>query len=113
ASGRAENKGSGRSSKLNHFDTAGLIRKALKRLRIVSLPRAALYLRVSTDRQCTENQRPEIEQLACARKYNVVGVYEETMSAAKQRPEYGKMMKAAKKGAFDVLVIWSIDRFGR
>src|SRR5208283_5236305 len=108
ASGRAENKGSGRSSKLNHFDTAGLIRKALKRLRIVSLPRAALYLRVSTDRQCTE-----IEQLACARKYNVVGVYEETMSAAKQRPEYGKMMKAAKKGAFDVLVIWSIDRFGR
>jgi putative DNA-invertase from lambdoid prophage Rac len=75
--------------------------------------RAALYLRVSTDRQCTENQRPEIEQLAHARKYNVVGVYEETMSAAKHRPEYGKMMKAAKTGAFDVLVIWSIDRFGR
>ncbi len=75
--------------------------------------RAALYLRVSTDRQETECQRPEVEQLARVRGFEVVKVFEETMSAAKVRPEYAKMMKEAKRGAFDVIVVWAIDRFGR
>ena len=75
--------------------------------------RAALYLRVSTDRQETECQRPEVEQLARTRDFEVVKVFEETMSAAKVRPEYAKMMKDARRGAFDVIVVWAIDRFGR
>jgi putative DNA-invertase from lambdoid prophage Rac len=77
------------------------------------LRRAALYLRVSTDRQETACQRPEVEQLARARGYEVVGVYEEKMSAAKERPAYARMMKDAKRGAFEVIVVWAIDRFGR
>jgi len=55
--------------------------------------RAALYLRVSTDRQETECQRPDVEQLARVRGFEVVKVFEEKMSAAKVRPEYAKMMK--------------------
>lgn len=31
----------------------------------------------------------------------------------KKRPEYERMMKAAGRGAFDVLIVWAIDRFGR
>ena len=75
--------------------------------------RAALYLRVSTDRQSTENQRPEVEQLARARGYTVAHVYEEQASAAKHRPMYEQMLKNARRGKFDVLVVWAIDRFGR
>ena len=49
--------------------------------------RTALYLRVSTDRQETECQRPEVEQLARVRGFEVVRVYEEKMSAATGLPE--------------------------
>ncbi len=75
--------------------------------------RAALYLRVSSDTQTTECQRPDVERLAGARGLQVITVYEEQASAAKKRPEYDKMMRDAKRGVFDVLVVWALDRFGR
>jgi len=77
--------------------------------------RAALYLRVSkTDgSQTTDNQRPEIEQLAGVRKFEVVRTYEEQASAVKFRPQYEAMLKDARRGKFDVLVVWALDRFGR
>ena len=68
---------------------------------------------MSTDRQETECQRPEVEQLARVRGFEVVKVFEEKMSAAKVRPEYAKMMREARRGIFDVIVVWAIDRFGR
>jgi DNA invertase Pin-like site-specific DNA recombinase len=60
--------------------------------------RAAIYLRVSSDKQTIENQRPEVEQLARARGYTLAAVYEEQASAARHRPEYEAMLKDAKKG---------------
>jgi len=75
--------------------------------------RCAIYLRHSTDKSKTENQRPEVEQIARARGYEVVATFEEQASAVKKRPEYERMMKAARRGAFDVLIVWAIDRFGR
>jgi DNA invertase Pin-like site-specific DNA recombinase len=75
--------------------------------------RAALYLRHSTDRTKTQNQKPEVEQIAGARGYEIVATFDEGASAVKKRPEYEKMMKAARRGAFDVLNVWAIDRFGR
>lgn len=75
--------------------------------------RCAIYLRHSLDREKTENQRPDVEQLVRARGYEVVVTFEEGASAAKKPPEYDRMMKAARRGAFDVLVVWALDRFGR
>jgi DNA invertase Pin-like site-specific DNA recombinase len=75
--------------------------------------RAALYLRVSSDRQTVENQRPEVEAVARARGYEVVHVYEEAASAVKHRPQYERMQRDARRGRFNVLVIWALDRFGR
>jgi DNA invertase Pin-like site-specific DNA recombinase len=54
-----------------------------------------------------------VEQVVRTRGYAVVAVCEEKMSAAKHRPEYTRMMKDAKRGAFEVIVVWAIDRFGR
>lgn len=75
--------------------------------------RAVLYLRVSSARQETANQRPEVEQLAAARELTIVHVYEEVESAAKRRPEFEAMLASAHRGEFDTLVLWSLDRFGR
>lgn len=75
--------------------------------------RCAFYFRHSLDRDKTENQRPDVEQLARARGYEVVATFDEGASAVKKRPEYDRMMKAARRGAFDVLVVWALDRFGR
>lgn len=74
---------------------------------------AAVYLRVSTDRQTVANQRPDVEQLVRARGLDVVQVYEEQGSAAKKRPVFDSMMADARRGRFKVLVIWALDRFGR
>jgi len=78
---------------------------------------AAVYLRVSTDKQTTENQEPDVRRLVEARggpgAWDEVTVYRETMSAAKDRPEFDAMMEAARLGRFKTLYVWSLDRFGR
>jgi putative DNA-invertase from lambdoid prophage Rac len=79
-----------------------------------SKKRAALYFRVSGGPgQTTENQKPEVLQLARSRSYDIVAVYDEVGSAVKQRAAYDKMMLAAHRGEFSCLIVWSIDRFGR
>lgn len=75
--------------------------------------RAALYLRVSSDEQTFENQRPDLQRLARTRGYKIVATYSEQISAAKVRPEYARMMNDAHRGMFDVLIVWALDRFGR
>ncbi len=74
--------------------------------------RAAVYLRVSSDRQTIENQRAEVEQLARARGYEVV-LYEETESAMKRRPVFDGMLADARAGKVQAVVIWAIDRLHR
>lgn len=75
--------------------------------------RAALYLRVSSEKQTTENQRPELLKLARTRRLRIVETYEETASAAKERPELARLLEDARRGSFDLVLVWSIDRFGR
>jgi putative DNA-invertase from lambdoid prophage Rac len=75
--------------------------------------RAAIYLRVSTGEGHTENQEPDVRRLITTRGFVEVEAYVETVSTRKRRPDFERMMDDARRGAFDVLVIWSLDRFGR
>lgn len=79
--------------------------------------RAALYLRVSTGDQTTENQRTDLEKLADLRGWSVVKVYEDAgISGTKGRegrPGLDALLKDARKRRFDVAVFWSVDRLGR
>ena len=79
--------------------------------------RAAIYLRVSTDDQTTENQRQALVEVAGRRGWSVVETYEDQgVSGAKgrdQRPGFDRMLKDAGRRRFDVLAVWSIDRLGR
>lgn len=79
--------------------------------------RAALYLRVSTNEQTTENQRLELERVANRSGWNIAAVYEDKgISGAKgrdQRPEFNRMQEDATRRKFDVVAAWSVDRLGR
>ncbi len=74
---------------------------------------AAIYLRVSTDQQTTDNQEPDCVRLAEHQGWNVVEVYREQQSAVKKRPIFRRMMADARSGGFRFLIVWRLDRFGR
>lgn len=73
---------------------------------------AAVYLRVSTDRQTVENQRDEVERLARARGFDPV-VYEEVESAAKSRPVLDRLLADAHAGRVAAVAVWALDRMHR
>ena len=79
--------------------------------------RAAIYIRVSTDGQTTENQRRELEDVAARSGWTIVGVYEDAgVSGAKgrdKRPAFDVLCRAATRREFDVIMAWSVDRLGR
>jgi DNA invertase Pin-like site-specific DNA recombinase len=84
---------------------------------MTAMRRVALYLRVSTDGQTTENQRRVLEEVSARRGWTVTAVYEDAgISGAKagsKRPGFDAMLKDAKRRRFDVLAFWSVDRLGR
>src|SRR6195256_3246996 len=77
----------------------------------------AIYLRVSTSRQDTENQRRELEAVAARSGWRVVKIYEDNgISGAKgrdKRPGLDAMLKAVTAKEFDMVAAWSVDRLGR
>src|SRR5262245_17488627 len=79
--------------------------------------RAAIYVRVSTDKQTVENQIRELRQIAGRRGWEVAEEYHDAgISGAKgrnQRPGLDRMLKDASKRRFDVVMTWAIDRLGR
>lgn len=81
------------------------------------MKRVAIYLRVSTSKQDTDNQRRELEVVAQRSGWEVVRVYEDVgISGAKgrdKRPGLDAMMKAANSKEFDMVAAWSVDRLGR
>lgn len=76
--------------------------------------RAAIYARVSTGEQTTDNQLFRLREVAARAGYEVVGEYVETASGASlTRPEMDRMMKDAARRRFDVLLAWDVSRLGR
>jgi DNA invertase Pin-like site-specific DNA recombinase len=86
--------------------------------------RAALYVRVSTTNRAIKNpnlfeQDPSVQelplrQMAEQRGWSVVRVYSDRMSGASEsRPGLTALMQDARRGAFDVVVVFRFDRFAR
>jgi DNA invertase Pin-like site-specific DNA recombinase len=78
---------------------------------------AAIYVRVSTDKQTVENQVRELHQIADRRGWEVVEQYSDAgISGSKgrdDRPGLDQMLKDAQRRRFDVVMAWAIDRLGR
>src|ERR1700746_617251 len=79
--------------------------------------KAAIYVRVSTDKQTVENQLRELRQIAQRRGWEVVQEYHDAgISGSKgreARPGLDEMLKDAQRRRFDVGMAWAIDRLGR
>jgi len=81
------------------------------------LERACLWLRTSTDAKGQDPglQRADLDRVCEQRGWEVVKVFEVEESAfgKKPREQFQAMLEEARKGKFDVLVVWSMDRFSR
>ena len=84
---------------------------------MAQIKRVALYLRVSTQDQRTENQLRELTEVANRTGWNVVATFTDTgISGAKgrkDRPGYDKLLKAVTRREVDLVAAWSVDRLGR
>lgn len=71
------------------------------------------YIRVSTDRQTTQNQKFEIKNYAKEREIIIDEWIEETISATKklEQRKFGQLLKKMKKG--DTLIVSELSRMGR
>ena len=77
--------------------------------------KVAIYARVSTDEQHTENQIPVLENWAKQRGWEVVRTYAEDDTAWKagHQKELAQLLKDARKGEFKIVIIWALDRICR
>ena len=78
-------------------------------------PRVAIYARVSTDEQHTENQIPVLREMAARRGWNVLEVYAEEASAwrAGRQKELKRLLDDASYHKYDYVIIWALDRLSR
>ena len=77
----------------------------------------AIYARVSTSEQNTENQIKELTDWADRAGHEVVAVFDDNgVSGSKGRDgrkEFDRLLKAAVRREFDLVAVWSVDRLGR
>ena len=79
--------------------------------------RDCLWLRVSTDTKGQDQglQRADLERVCEQRGWRIVKVYmvEESAFGRTSREQFQAMLEDARRGLFDILVCWSLDRFSR
>ncbi len=78
------------------------------------MKKAAIYVRVSSPDQNVATQVCDLRPLAAARGYEIVGEYTDTITGTKaKRPGLDKLMSDARRGRFDVVLVWAFDRMAR
>ena len=72
----------------------------------------AIYCRVSTQEQTTENQKIRLVDYANRNNWDYELV-EEVMSSRKTRPKKAELMQRLRRREFDAVLIWKLDRWAR
>ena len=71
-------------------------------------------MRVSSLDQHPETQLYDLRQMAAQRGYEIVHEYVDRISGAKvRRPGLDEMMRDARRGRFDIVLVWASDRIAR
>jgi len=74
----------------------------------------ALYLRVSTVDQHPETQLHDLRAMAQQRGFQIVGEYTDRISGTKaRRPGLDDLLRDARRGRFQVVLVWASDRIAR
>lgn len=89
------------------------------------MKRVALYVRVSTSSKSRKgdavafDQDPAVQEtplrhLIAQRGWHAQAVYRDRISGSKERrPGLDRMMADARRGEFDIVIVWRFDRFAR
>lgn len=72
----------------------------------------AIYARVSTNEQFTENQVIRLKEYADRMQYSY-DVFEETESSRKTRPVKAKVLDLLRKREYDAVLVYKLDRWAR
>jgi DNA invertase Pin-like site-specific DNA recombinase len=71
-------------------------------------------MRVSSVDQHPETQLHDLRQMAAQRGYQIVQEYTDRISGVKaRRPGLDELMRDARRGRFDVVLVWACDRIAR
>lgn len=74
----------------------------------------ALYCRISKAEESIENQLVPLRKFTESLEAKIVGEYLDTVSGGtSDRPQFKKLMQDAARHKFDLVLIWSLDRFSR
>jgi DNA invertase Pin-like site-specific DNA recombinase len=80
------------------------------------ITKVGLYARVSTGngQQDPEMQLRELREYVVRRRWEISGEYVDHVSGSKdRRPALDRLIVAAKRREFDVVLVWKLDRFAR
>ena len=81
------------------------------------MDKVALYVRVSTSEQTTDNQTRILSEVAKAKGWQIAFIYEDKgVSGTKgrdKRPAFDKLCNDMTIGAFERVLVWDISRLGR
>ncbi|MBI3661698.1 MAG: recombinase family protein [Acidobacteria bacterium] len=76
--------------------------------------RIAIYARVSTDKQDTENQLLQLREFAAKQGWTIHREYVDYESGSKsERLQFKQMFADASKRRFDLVLFWALDRLSR
>lgn len=74
----------------------------------------ALYLRVSTDKQETDNQAIQLREFSAKQGWQIVSEYTDYESGSKSdRAQFRQMFDDASRRKFDLVLFWALDRLSR
>lgn len=77
--------------------------------------RAALYVRVSSLDQHPETQIHDLRQLAAQRGFEIIDEYTDRgiSGTRAKRPQLDRLLADARRGRFQVVMVWACDRMAR
>jgi hypothetical protein len=73
----------------------------------------AIYMRVSTKRQDTASQEPELKSWAQSHEGDSCWYHDSYTGTSMDRPGFRQLIKDMETGQVDTLVVWRLDRLGR
>jgi len=80
----------------------------------VNIIKAAIYVRVSTDKQEVNNQLVQLREYCNNSNYIIYKEYIDVISGKElSRPDYDRMFRDAHKRLFNIVLFWDLSRFSR
>ena len=75
--------------------------------------KVAIYVRVSTELQTFEQQIEPCKNFCRMKNWNDFDVFTEVQSSAKERPVFNELLQLTRKGKYNAIVVYRLDRAWR